>query len=297
MYHIPVLLEKCLEGLQIKPEGVYLDVTFGGGGHSKVILDRLGQEGRLYAFDQDPDVLEHVPDDNRFKLFQSNFRYIERYLRLEGVPQVDGILADLGVSSYQFDEKDRGFTYRSNALLDMRMSKSGDKTAAEVLNTFTEAELWKMFEIYGEVRNAKTLARNLVEARRHKKFQRVDDLLAVLNTSIKGDRMRYLSQVFQAIRIEVNDEMGSLKEMLIAALKVLKPGGRLVVLSYHSLEDRLVKQFIKTGTFESVYIQDDFGKIFRPFRIITKKPETASLEEIQWNSRARSAKLRIAEKN
>jgi 16S rRNA (cytosine1402-N4)-methyltransferase len=296
MYHVPVMLAECLEGLQINPDGVYVDVTFGGGGHSRAILDKLSAQGRLYAFDQDPDVLPNVPEDPRFKLFQVNFRYLARYMRLEGVKEVDGILADLGVSSFQFDEKERGFSYRANAPLDMRMSKSGEKTAADVLGTYTETELWKLFEVYGEVRNAKSLARRIAEFRQVKKILTIDDFLTAIDKCVKGDRMRYLSQVFQAVRIEVNDELVSLKEMLVASLGLLKPGGRLVVMSYHSLEDRLVKQIMKTGTFDGVFIQDDFGKIYRPFKVVTKKPVTASLEEIQGNFRARSAKLRIAEK-
>jgi len=296
MYHVPVLLEACLDGLVKDPNGVYVDVTFGGGGHSRGILGRLSDSGRLLAFDQDPDAAANLPNDSRLKLYQANFRYLERYMRLEGSLKVDGILADLGVSSHQFDLVDRGFTHRANASLDMRMSQAGSKTASEVLMVYREEELWRMFGEYGEVRNAKTLARKVVEARDRFPLKSVDDLMVVLDGCVMGDRHRYLSQVFQALRIEVNEEMESLKEMLDGALKVLKPGGRLVVLSYHSLEDRLVKYFMKNGTFDGEQIKDDFGKIYRPFQIITKKPELANADEIRQNSRARSAKLRIAEK-
>jgi len=296
MYHVPVLFKECMDGLIVNPDGVYVDVTFGGGGHSRGILDRLTEQGRLLAFDQDPDAAANLPKDSRIKLYQANFRYLERYMRLEGNLKVDGVLADLGVSSHQFDEIDRGFTHRANAKLDMRMSQSGEKTASDILMNYREEDLWHMFGDYGEVRNSKTLARHIVESRARSPIKTVDDLVSVLEGCMMGDRHRYLSQVFQALRIEVNEEMESLKEMLRASLNVLKPGGRLVVLSYHSLEDRLVKYFMKNGTFDGEQIKDDFGKIHRPFQVITKKPELADADEIRQNSRSRSAKLRIAEK-
>lgn len=296
MYHIPVLYAESLDGLVKDPNGIYVDVTFGGGGHSRGILERLSEDGKLYGFDQDPDALANVPEDDRFKLFSANFRYFDRYLRLDKVQEVDGILADLGVSSHQFDRVERGFTHRANTNLDMRMSQVGEKTAEYVLGHYSEADLWRVMGEYGEVRNAKTLARHIVQSRQMQPIKTVDDLIGVLEGCMMGDRHRYLSQVFQALRIEVNEEMESLQELLTASLKMLKPGGRLVVISYHSLEDRLVKHFMKSGTFDGELIKDDFGKIFRPFQVITKKPEQANAKEIRENSRARSAKLRIAEK-
>ena len=296
MYHIPVMLERCVAALVTDVDGAYVDVTFGGGGHSRRILDMISERGKLYGFDQDTDAAANCPVDDRFKLFEANFRYLERYLRLAGVTSVDGILADLGVSSFQLDEVERGFTHRANTKLDMRMNQNGEKSAEDVLNTYSEEQLWQVFGNYGEVRNSKTLARAIVAHRQQYRIKTVDDLLVVLSNLIMGDRHRYLSQVFQALRIEVNEEMESLKEMLVAASKVLKPGGRLVVLSYHSLEDRLVKNFMKTGTFDGEPIKDEYGKIDRPFHVLTKKPEIADAEELRQNSRARSAKLRIAEK-
>jgi 16S rRNA (cytosine1402-N4)-methyltransferase len=296
MYHIPVMLERCVSALVTDVDGIYVDVTFGGGGHSRKILEVLSRSGKLYGFDQDKDAAANCPGDDRFKLFEANFRYLERYLRLEGIRQVDGILADLGVSSFQLDEVERGFTHRANTKLDMRMNQSGEKSAMDVLNTYTEEQLWRVFGNYGEVRNSKTLAKAIVVHRQQQRIKTVDDLMVVLSQHIMGDRHRYLSQVFQALRIEVNEEMESLKDMLEGAAKVLKPGGRLVVLSYHSLEDRIVKNFIKTGTFDGEPIKDEYGRIDRPFHVLTKKPEIADAEELRQNSRSRSAKLRIAEK-
>lgn len=295
-YHVPVLFDPSLDGLITDTSGVYVDVTFGGGGHSKGILDRISKEGQLYAFDQDPDAVSQAPQDERFTLIESNFRYFSRFLRVHKVSEVDGILADLGVSSYQFDQPERGFTHRQNANLDMRMSQQGVKTAATILNEYTEKALWDIFGHYGEIRNARTLAAKIAAERQVRSIHTVDDLRAILDQVVIGDRHRYLSQVFQALRIEVNEELESLKEMLAQSLQMLKPGGRLVVLSYHSLEDRLVKHFFKSGTFTGELIKDDFGKITRPFRIITKKPVTADADEIRQNPRSSSAKLRIAEK-
>lgn len=295
-YHIPVLFEPTLEGLITDISGVYIDVTFGGGGHSRGILERLSDEGQLIAFDQDPDVLTHLPDDDRFTLIQANFRYFSRFLRVHQVSEVDGIIADLGVSSYQFDQPERGFTHRQNANLDMRMSQQGDKTAATILNGYSEKALWDIFGQYGEIRNARTLAAKITAERKARSIQTVDDLMTILDQVMIGDRHRYLSQVFQALRIEVNEELESLKDLLTQSLRVLKPGGRLVVLSYHSLEDRLVKHFMKSGTFTGELIKDDFGKITRPFQVITKKPIVADADEIRQNPRSSSAKLRIAVK-
>lgn len=296
-YHVPVLLEESLQALVQDPDGVYVDVTFGGGGHSRAILERLSAKGRLYGLDQDQDALNNVPDDSRFQFIFSNFRHLKAQLRLMGVRQVDGILADLGVSSHQLDQGERGFTHRAQSLLDMRMNQEGELTAATVLNTYSEKQLWKLFEVYGEVRNSKTLASVIASQRKQQPFSSNEQLISILDRIYIGDKHRYFSQVFQALRIEVNDEFEALKEMLGAATSVLKPGGRLVVLTYHSLEDKLVKHFMKSGTFDGMPIQDAFGHIERPFRVISKKPILPSPNEILKNSRARSAKLRIAEKN
>lgn len=290
------MAKECLEGLHIQPDGVYVDATFGGGGHSELILQQLGAKGQLLGFDQDADAVENALDDERFIFIASNFQYLKRFLKLYGVRQVDGILADLGVSSHQLDAAERGFSYRFETTLDMRMNQQAHRTAAEVLNTYPADELQEVFSAYGEVRNARTLAQAIVNFREDRPLETVSDFMQVLESVIRGQRNRYLSQVFQALRIEVNDEMNTFKTFLAEALDVLKPGGRLVVMSYHSLEDRLVKHFLKTGNPEGEVKKDFYGKIYRPFRIITKKAVTASASEIKANPRARSAKLRIGER-
>lgn len=296
-YHDPVLLEESVSWLITDSGGKYVDLTFGGGGHSREILERLSGDGRLFGFDQDEDAVRNNPiNDRRFKLFQTNFKFFDRMMRLEGVSEVDGILADLGVSSHQFDEPERGFSYRFEANLDMRMNRSGGKTAADVLNTYLLDELQLVFGQYGEVRNARTLAAKVIERRKLSEFLTVQDFLKAIDAVIMGDRMRYLAQVFQALRIEVNDEMGVLREMLSGCLKVLKPGGRLVIISYHSLEDRLVKRYMKYGCFDSGHQKDEFGNIYRPYKELIKGVVEPSGDELERNSRARSAKMRVAQR-
>lgn len=295
-YHLPVLASECLEALALKPDGVYVDATFGGGGHARMILQKLGDKGRLLGFDQDKDAAANVPDDPRFLFVPGNFRYLKRFLRLHGIRAVDGILADLGVSSHQLDTGDRGFSFRFEADLDMRMNQEGERTAADVLNNYTVVELQDIFSRYGEVRNARTLAQVIASAREVAPFQTIGHLLQVMDPVIRGHRNRYLAQVFQALRIEVNDEMGALAEFLEQSLEVLRVGGRLVVISYHSVEDRMVKSFLKSGNVEGKLKKDFYGHIYRPFAAINKKaivPDTAEIEE---NPRARSAKLRIGER-
>ncbi len=291
-YHEPVMAAESMEALEVQPGGIYVDATFGGGGHSKLILDRLGPSGKLFAFDQDEDARANVPDDPRLVFIPHNFRYMHRFLRYHGVEQLDGVFADLGVSSHQLDEGDRGFSYRYDAELDMRMNRFGPRTAADVLNTSTAEQLQDILGRYGEVRNARTLAKAIVEARQVRPFRTIVDLLAVVEPLIRGNRMRYLSQVFQALRIEVNDEMGALQTLLEQSLKWLKPGGRLVVISYHSLEDRMVKHFLKTGNVEGEEVRDFYGHVLRPFTLVYKGAKTPTPLEIRRNPRARSAKLR-----
>lgn len=295
-YHNPVLLNECIDGLNIKPEGVYTDVTFGGGGHSAAMLNKIGELGKLYAFDQDEDALKNIPDDKRFRLLPFNFRFLKQSLRLERVKELDGVLADLGVSSHQFDTADRGFSFRFDADLDMRMNQSGDITAKDILNSYSAEKLQNVLGFYGEVRNAKTLANVIVQARQQKKIERISELLRIIEPCIIGKENRYLSQVFQALRMEVNDEIAALKDLLVQATDLLKPGGRLVVLTYHSLEDRLVKNWIKNGSFEDEPQKDEFGRFNCPLKAINKKPIQPSDAEINDNNRSRSAKLRIAEK-
>lgn len=295
-YHNPVLLNECIEGLNIKSDGVYTDVTFGGGGHSAAMLNKMGEMGKLYAFDQDEDALKNIPDDKRFRLLPFNFRFLKQSLRLERVKELDGVLADLGVSSHQFDTAERGFSFRFDAELDMRMNQAGEINAKDILNTYTAEKLQNIFGFYGEVRNAKTLANVIVQARQQKKIERISELLRIMEPYIIGKENRYLSQVFQALRMEVNDEIGALKDLLVQATDLLKPGGRLVVLTYHSLEDRLVKNWIKNGSFEDEPQKDEFGRYQCPLKAINKKPIQPSEAEINENNRARSAKLRIAEK-
>ncbi|HWI92289.1 MAG TPA: 16S rRNA (cytosine(1402)-N(4))-methyltransferase RsmH [Flavisolibacter sp.] len=296
-YHIPVLLNEVIESLNIKPNGIYVDCTFGGGGHSRSILQRLKEEGRLIAFDQDEDAKQNAPDDDRVIFIPNNFRYLQRFLRLNGIDEVDGILADLGVSSHQFDEAERGFSIRFEASLDMRMDQRQTKTAADILNEYSEQQLHKLFEQYGEVTNSKTLAKTIVEARRTSQIKTIENLKQVLNPIVKGNPNKYLAQVFQALRIEVNDEMGALKEMLEQTPFVLKKGGRIAVVTFHSIEDRIVKTFFKDNTFEAPdenpFVTTERIKVLKP---ANKKPIVATNEEIKKNSRSRSAKLRVAEK-
>jgi 16S rRNA (cytosine1402-N4)-methyltransferase len=295
-YHNPVLLKETVDGLNIQPNGIYVDVTFGGGGHSKEILSRLGANGKLFAFDQDEDAWENAIPDDRFTLIQENFRYIKRFLRFHGVKQVDGILADLGVSSHQFDVPERGFSTRFDADLDMRMSKRNELDASKVINEYDEANLKRVFLDYGELKVAPALARTIVEARQRAAIKTTEELKIVLNKYLPEQfKNKILAQIYQAVRIEVNQEMEVLKEFLEQSLEILKPEGRLSVISYHSLEDRLVKRFMKNGLFEGEPERDFFGNFSVPFKNIGKLI-VPSEAEIKINNRARSAKLRIAEK-
>ncbi len=295
-YHNPVLLKECIEGLNINPGGIYVDVTFGGGGHSREILKHL-TTGKLYAFDQDDDAVKNKIDDERFVLIKQNFRYLKNFLKMYNALPIDGLLADLGVSSHQFDEAERGFSTRFNAKLDMRMDQNGKQTAADVLNTYSEEELKRIFKLYGEVDNAGYLASIIFHNRKEKHIDTVNDLKVMITKCVKkGRENQYYAQVFQALRIEVNKELDVLQELLTQSLEVLKPGGRLVVISYHSLEDRLVKNIMRSGKFEGEVEKDFYGNQLTPFKQITRKPIVPSAEENEINSRARSAKLRIAEK-
>ncbi len=296
-YHTPVMLQECIEGLSIRPNGTYVDVTFGGGGHSREIMKHLGKDGRLLAFDQDADAVQNSINDERFELVEQNFRYLKNYCRLHEAVPVDGILADLGVSSYQFDQPERGFSIRFDAELDMRMNQSSELTAKEVVNTYAEADLHRIFGVYGEIQNAKSLARTLVTSRLNAPIHTVADLKNVINGLIpRGKENKYLAQVFQALRIEVNQELEALKDFLVQSAEVLVSGGRLVVMSYHSLEDRLVKNFIAKGKFSGELEKDIYGNDNRPMEAVSRGAVTATEEEIKQNNRARSAKLRIAVK-
>ncbi|MEH0156804.1 16S rRNA (cytosine(1402)-N(4))-methyltransferase RsmH [Limibacter armeniacum] len=298
MYHVPVMLQECLEGLNISPEKVYVDVTFGGGGHSKAILDKL-TTGKLIAFDQDQDAKLNADamNDENLIFVASNFRNLKRYLKLHGHPQVDGILADLGISSHQIDKVERGFSTRGDFELDMRMNQGTGISAKDVINDYDETQLRKIFKLYGELKNFGKVAATIVRERNNRDINTTGDLMNVLsNCAPRGKENKYFAQLFQAIRIEVNDELTVLEEMLQQASDVLRPSGRLVVMSYHSLEDRLVKNFIKTGNFEGKQEKDFYGNLIRPLKPVTGKPVIATEEEIGTNRRARSAKLRIAEK-
>ena len=296
-YHVPVLLKESIEGLAIKADGIYVDCTFGGGGHSRAILACLNEKGKLIAFDQDDDARKNLPQDERIIFIPQNFRHLQRFLRLHKITKVDGILADLGVSSHQFDEAERGFSIRFEAALDMRMDQRQTITAADVLKNFTELQLHKMLELYGEVTNAKTLAKVLVEQRRLRPIKTINDLKQAVQGIVKGIPQKYLAQVFQALRIEVNDELGALKELLQQIPALLKPGGRAAIITFHSLEDRIVKTFFKAGSFEDVAVDDIYGgKKDNPFTSITKKPILPGASETKANKRSRSAKLRVAEK-
>lgn len=296
-YHQPVMLQECLEGLNIKPNGIYVDVTFGGGGHSKAILERLGTEGQLIGFDQDPDAKKNIPDDARFIFIDQNFQFLKNQLRFLGIKKVDGILADLGVSSHQFDAADRGFSIRFDASLDMRMDQAREKDAKYILNNYSEEDLHKIFGMYGEVHNAKSLAALIVKARVIQPIENVLGFKELIKPMVKrGKENQYYAQVFQALRIEVNEELEVLKDFLMQTAEVLKPDGRLVVMSYHSLEDRLVKNFILKGKFSGEVEKDIYGNTFTPFHAVTRKAIVATEEEVKTNNRARSAKLRVAEK-
>jgi 16S rRNA (cytosine1402-N4)-methyltransferase len=297
VYHLPVLLEETIEALNINPSGIYVDVTFGGGGHSRAILEKLNEKGRIYVLDQDLESVQNVPDDERMIFIHSNFRHLKRMLRVEGVTKVDGILADIGVSSHQFDKGERGFSFRFQGDLDMRMNQAQKLTAADVIMTYGEEELTDLFQNLGEVRNTKTLVKCITDARLKLKIKTIEEFIHSIESVIKGNRAKYLAQVFQALRIEVNDELRALEEMLNDAYDVLKEGGTLAVISFHSLEDRIVKNFFKTGNVEGELDKDDYGNIYRPFEIITKKPIEAKQAELKINNRARSAKLRVARKS
>ena len=295
-YHDPVLLDECLEGLNLRTEGIYVDVTFGGGGHSRAIVSKL-DEGHLYAFDQDDDALENEMDDDRFTLINANFRDLKNSLRMYGVKEIDGLLADLGVSSHQFDVPDRGFSTRFDADLDMRMDQNSDLNAAQILNAYEQDELRNILKHYGELKRPGTIARVICEAKEDRPIETVQQLKALLKPfAPKMQENKFFAQVFQALRIEVNDELNALKEMLTQAQEILKPGGRLVVISYHSLEDRLVKNLIQKGNFEGELEQDFYGNKLLSFKKISRKPILPTEQEIQRNNRARSAKLRVAEK-
>ncbi len=296
-YHTPVMLKECIEAMDIKPSGVYVDVTFGGGGHSKEILKHLGENGTLVAFDQDVDAQENILEDTRFVFVDQNFKYLKNNLRMHNLLPVNGILADLGVSSHQFDVPERGFSTRFDADLDMRMDQSSTLTAKEVVNKYAETELHKIFGMYGEIQNAKSLAKAIITARLASPIETIADLKSAIAKLIpKGKEHKYLAQVFQALRIEVNQEMEALKEFLEQTVDALASGGRLVVMSYHSLEDRLVKNFMAKGKFSGMVEKDFFGNEIKPFDLVVKKSITASDEEIKENNRARSARLRIAVK-
>ena len=319
VYHIPAMLKETIEGLQIKPEGVYVDVTFGGGGHSRAILE--AGAGHLYSFDQDKDALSNAIDDERWTFVLSNFRYLRNWMDYYGVEGIDGLLADLGVSFHHFDCPERGFSFRFSAPLDMRMNQTAKRTAADIVNTYSEEELARIFWLYGELKNGRGIAKNICKARAQKPIERTEDLVAAVlgnsavyrraqdsqesnNTPVMADRQEIevptnakkdLARLFQALRIEVNDELGALREMLVAARDLLKPGGRIAILTYHSLEDRLVKNFLRSGNLEGTIEKDFYGNNLSPFEVIEKGRE-ASEEEVERNPRARSAKLRVAEK-
>ena len=295
-YHSPVLLTESIEGLSINPEGIYVDVTFGGGGHSRKIMEHLSENGRLYAFDQDSDALANSIDDSRFTLIHENFKHLKSFLRLEGVRKIDGLLADLGVSSHQFDEGGRGFSIRFDAALDLRMDQRQKRTARDVVNGESEGRLKEILSLYGEIPNAGRMANAIATARNQKTIDTTFDLCRAVEKHIpRNQENKFLAMLFQALRIEVNDEMGALREMLLAAKDLLKPGGRIAILTYHSLEDRIVKNFLRSGNLEGKIEKDFYGNILSPFKVI-EKGLTASEEEVERNPRARSAKLRVAEK-
>ena len=305
VYHIPAILKETIEGLAIKPEGVYVDVTFGGGGHSRAILAKLHEfedlrfeisnleKGHLYSFDQDQDALKNKIEDERWTFVLSNFRYLRNWMDYYGVEQIDGLLADLGVSFHHFDCPERGFSFRHPAPLDMRMNQTAKRTATDIINSYSEEELAQLFYLYGEMKNGRLIAKNICRARAQKAIERTEELVAA--SRIPAEMSKELARLFQALRIEVNDELGALREMLVAARDLLRPGGRIAVLTYHSLEDRLVKNFLRSGNLEGTIEKDFYGNNLSPFTLI-EKGRTASEEEVERNPRSRSAKLRIAEK-
>ena len=296
-YHVPVLLQESVDGLDIKPNGIYVDVTFGGGGHSREILSRIGENGHLYSFDQDEDAEKNILNDNRFTFVRSNFRYLRNWMRYYGVEHIDGLLADLGVSSHHFDDETRGFSFRFDAPLDMRMNKRSGMTAAEILNNYDEEQLADIFYIYGEIKNARKVASAIIKARGTKAIETTGDLIQITESLFPREReKKETAKLFQALRIEVNHEMEALKEMLYGAQDVLREGGRLSVITYHSLEDRIVKNIMRAGNVEGKVNQDFFGRTVAPFRQISNKVIVPSEEEQQRNPRSRSAKLRIAER-
>lgn len=296
-YHIPVLLHESIEGMNLQAKGTFVDVTFGGGGHSKEILRCMDSESRLFSFDQDEDAEQNIVNDKRFTFVRSNFRYLSNFLRYYGVDGVDAVLADLGVSSHHFDDSERGFSFRFNGKLDMRMNKRAGMTAADIVNNYDEERLANLFYLYGELKNSRKIASVLIKARSQKKLETIEEFLDIIKPLFGKDReKKELAKVFQALRIEVNQEMEALKEMLYAATRALKPGGRLVVITYHSLEDRMVKNIMKTGNVEGKVEQDIFGRTDCPFKLVNNKVTVPSDEEIERNPRSRSAKLRIAEK-
>ena len=297
VYHVPVLLKQSIDGLAIRPEGIYVDVTFGGGGHSREILKQLSGRGHLYSFDQDPDAEKNIMENEHFTFVRSNFRFLQNFMQYYGVEQVDGILADLGVSSHHFDDAGRGFSFRFEGLLDMRMNQRAGKTAADIVNEYPEEKLADIFYLYGELKNSRKLASLLVKSRAKQSIQTIGDFLDIVQPLFGREReKKELAKVFQALRIEVNQEMAALKEMLLAAISLLKPGGRLSVITYHSLEDRMVKNIMKTGNIEGKLRQDFFGRIETPFKLVNNKVIVPDEEELERNPRSRSAKLRIAEK-
>jgi len=297
-YHVPVLLKESVEGLNIRPGGIYVDVTFGGGGHSKEILKKIGKRGHLYSFDQDEETEANIISNDHFTFVRGNFAYLANFLDWHEVDGIDGLLADLGVSSHHFDDESRGFSFRFESELDMRMNKKATKTAKHILNTYTEAQLADIFFLYGELRSSRAIARSIVKKRGEKPIQTSQDLLEILKLFFSREKeKKQLAQAFQALRIEVNDEMAALKEMLVQASECLNPGGRMAVITYHSLEDRLVKNFFKSGNFEGKLQKDFYGNVISPFKLINNKVIVPDEEEINRNPRSRSAKLRIVEKD
>ncbi len=311
IYHIPAMLRETIQGLNIQPDGLYVDVTFGGGGHSRAILQQLSEQGKLYSFDQDLDTLQNAMHQENWQFVHSNFRYLRNFMDYYGVEQIDGLLGDLGVSFHHFDCPERGFSFRFSAPLDMRMNQTGGKTAADILNSYSEEDLARVLYIYGEMNNSRQIVKKIVKARGQKAIERTEELVTVVigktpSVPLQGGRdgqeldipagaKKELAKLFQALRIEVNDEMGALREMLLAAKDLLKPGGRIAILTYHSLEDRMVKNFLRSGNLEGKIEKDFYGNILSPFKVI-EKGLTASAEEVERNPRARSAKLRVAEK-
>ena len=297
IYHVPVLLKESVDGMDIRPDGTYVDMTFGGGGHSREILGHLGDGGRLLGFDQDEDAENNIVNDEHFTFVRSNFRYLKNFLRYYDIESVDAILADLGVSSHHFDDADRGFSFRFDGKLDMRMNKRAGMTAADIVNTYDEEKLADIFYLYGELKNSRKLAAFIIKARADKQIETIEDFLEIIKPLFGQEReKKELAKVFQALRIEVNREMDALKEMLNAAVEVLKPGGRLVVITYHSLEDRMVKNMMKAGNVEGKEDKDFFGNLMTPFKLVNTKVIVPNNDEVARNPRSRSAKLRIAEK-